>query len=154
MLISTWYEDFVTQSGRKHIFSISWQRLSSLHLHPLHPAWRQIYPYFVSSYFLPWNWLLSKKASPVLFTSHLKSDWGIKIKLNSLLPLHLGMTKLRYANDFLPTSKSRSWPLAPDGLTVFTLAGIFAFQTAFLLKIFLSHGPSTLSLIIFALNFI
>ena len=36
-----------------------------------------------------------KKASPVLFTSSWKSDWGIKIKFNSLLPLHLGMTKLR-----------------------------------------------------------
>ena len=83
-------------------------------------------PHFVFSYFSPWNWLLSKTASPVLFTK--------------LLPLHLWLTKLHLftVDDFLPTSQSRSWPLAPDGLTVFTEAGSFAFQTAFAQNFFAS----------------
>ena len=70
-----------------------------------------------------------KTASPVLFT-----------KLNSLLPLHLWLTKLHLftADDFPLTSQSRSWPLAPDDLTVFTEAGSFAFQTAFAQNFFAS----------------
>ena len=70
-----------------------------------------------------------KTASPLLF-----------IKLNSLLPPHLWLTKLHLftAEYFLLNSQSRSWPLAPDGLTVFTEAGSFAFQTAFAQNCFAS----------------
>ena len=72
---------------------------------------------------------VKKQPHQVLFT-----------KLNSLLPLHLWLTKLHpfTADDFLPTSQSGSWPLAPDGLTVFTEAGSFAFQTAFAQNFFAS----------------